>query len=83
MIWSRSSLSSFAGSDYLPLNAIARLESLVLHSQVRGVEVRGCVERFDSQDDVVEEEVDMFAFLIFVVVEMVVVLRMLLVPGLR
>jgi hypothetical protein len=38
----------------LPLNAIARLESLVLHSQVRSVEVCGCVERFDGQDDVVE-----------------------------
>ena len=38
----------------LPLNTVARLESLVLHAQVRSVEVRGCVERFDCQDDVVE-----------------------------
>jgi len=32
----------------LPLNSIARLESLVLHSQVRGVEICCCVEGFDG-----------------------------------
>jgi hypothetical protein len=32
----------------LPLDTIARLESLVLHSQVRDVEICGCVEGFDG-----------------------------------
>jgi hypothetical protein len=38
----------------LPLNAVASLEGLVLHPQVRGVEICRRVERFDGQDDVVE-----------------------------
>ena len=38
---------SFFKSD-LPLNPIARLESLVLHSQVRGVEICRRFERFNG-----------------------------------
>lgn len=38
----------------LPLNAIARHKRLVLHSQVRGVEVCGSFDGGDGQDDVVD-----------------------------